>query len=43
MLENASPLLRKNEINGDRSHESLQQKQIYLTKLVKKQGFKLII
>ena len=38
MLENASPLLRKNQINEDQSQESLQQKQIYLTKLVEKSG-----
>ena len=38
MLENVSPLLRKNEINGDKSQGSLQQKQIYLTTLVNRAG-----
>ena len=28
MLETASPLLRKNQINEDHSQESLQQKQM---------------
>ena len=30
--------MRKNKINGNGSQESLQQKQIYLTKLVEKSG-----
>ena len=38
MLENASPLTHKNQINQENSHESLQQKQIFLTKLIQKSG-----
>ena len=41
MLENVSPLMHKNEINQENSHESLQQKQIFFTKLIQKSGVKI--